>query len=195
LTEDRDRLATRVAALEHDLDDLTGSVSRQAEISRREEAARIGETESNLSAVAPPAPVASLTRSSSPSPWPDAPMSTEATGIATIAPATDAATSWPPNVPTSVVPLSGYGADIGSALSLKSLHAIWHALRAAHPQLFQGLQAGVTIRDNPRSNRAELRLVVGPFADADAAAQLCAALARFRQPCVRTMFDGRLALQ
>jgi hypothetical protein len=57
------------------------------------------------------------------------------------------------------------------------------------------LQAGVSIRDNPRFNRAELRLVVGPFAEADAAAQLCAALVRFRLPCQRTMFDGRLALQ
>jgi hypothetical protein len=93
------------------------------------------------------------------------------------------------------VPLAGYGADIGGALSLNALHALWRGLRLAHPQLFQGLQAAVTIKDNIRSNRAELRLVVGPFANAEAAAQLCTALAAFRQPCQRTMFDGRLALQ
>lgn len=160
LAEDRDRLTARLTALEHNVDDMTGSISRQAE------AAKAAGAE----------PLAS------PAPWPDAP-------------ATGAAIPWPPDAAASLVPLAGYGTDIGSALSLKALQARWAALRSAHPQLFQGLQAGVAVRDNPRSNRAELRLVVGPFSNKEAAAQLCAALAALRQFCQPTMFDGRLALQ
>jgi hypothetical protein len=163
LAEDRDRLTAQLVAIEHSLDDMTGAITGQAE------AAKAGAPEV-LAPLAPPAPVAPLLPST---PWPDPPgPSDAATIIALIAPATEAPTSWSPNVPAPIAPLAGYGADIGSALSLKSLHTLLHAFRAAHPQLFQGLQAGVTIRDNPRSNRAELRrLVVWPFADADAAAQ------------------------
>jgi hypothetical protein len=163
LAEDRDRLTARLAALEHNVDDMTGSISRQAEAAK-------------AAGAEPLAPLAS------PAPWPDAP-------------ATGAAIPWPPDAATSLVPLAGYGADIGTALSLKALQARWAALRSGHPQLFQGLQAGVAVRDNPRSNRAELRLVVGPFSDKEAAAQLCTALAALRLFCQPTTFDGRLALQ
>jgi hypothetical protein len=54
----------------------------------------------------------------------------------------------------------------------------------------------VSLRENQRSNRIELRLMVGPFSNAEAAAQLCALLGTFHLFCQPTMFDGRhLALQ
>jgi hypothetical protein len=54
----------------------------------------------------------------------------------------------------------------------------------------------VSLRENPRTNRAELHLVAGPFSNAEAAAQLCSTLGTFRMACQPTMFDGsRLALQ
>jgi hypothetical protein len=186
LVDDRDRLTAQLAALERRLDDVTGSINRQAETNRQADAA-------SVAAVEAPAPLATVTP---PSPWPDLPIPTDAEAIAAmIAPPTDTAMLWPPEEVAPIAPFAGYGADIGSALSLNALHTLWRSLRSAHPQLFKGVQAGVTIRDNPRSNRAELRLVVGPFADEQAAAQLCASFAAFRQPCRRTMFDGRLALQ
>jgi len=183
LAEDRDRLTTRIADLERRLDDVTGSISRQAE------AAKAAET-AGAEAAAPPRAAASP-----PTPWPEAPPADATATTAAIAPATSAAISWPPDAAVSVDALAGYGADLGSALSLKSLRAVWTGLRSAHPQLFQGLHAGVTVKDNPRSNRAELRLVVGPFSNQVAAVQLCAALIALRHLCQPAMFDGRLALQ
>jgi hypothetical protein len=103
--------------------------------------------------------------------------------------------STPADPITSGSLVSGYGADIGGALTIKSLHARWIGLRSAHPQLFQGLRTSVTIRENARSSRSESRLVVGPFSHAGGAAQLCFSLAALKLSCQPTMFDGRLALQ
>ncbi len=165
LTEDRDRLMTRLAAVEQDMGDMTGSIKNQIEAAK--------------AAIAPP--------------WPDSappvPMTPAdiAAMVAPVAPApADATPSGPP----------AYGADIGSGLSIKALHTRWAGLRAAHPHLFDGLQPVVSLRENQRSNRMELRLVVGPLSNAEAAAQLCALLGTFRLYCQPTMFDGRhLALQ
>ena len=188
LTEDHARLLRRVAAVEHDMDDVTGSITREIEAAK---AARA------------PAPS---------SPWPSdqaAPL-TEADIAPLIAPpvsptgmitppetrsATPAVQSSQPAATASARTATAYGVDLGSATSFKSLHAHWTAIRSAHPQLFEGLRPSVTLRESARSNRTELRLVVGPFANAGAAAQLCAELAAFRHSCWPTMFDGRLALQ
>lgn len=89
-----------------------------------------------------------------------------------------------------------YGADIGSALSIQALRARWAGIRSAHPQLLDGLAPTVTLRETPQSNRPELRLVVGPLANADAAARLCAALLPYRLYCHPTLFAGQhLALE
>lgn len=177
LAEDRDRMMTRLATLEHNLDDMTGSISQQIEAAK----------------------VASAPASS---PWPsdEAPLPlTPATLAAMIAPvAPPPAGLAMPLPPDAAAPASppAYGADIGRAPSMKALHAQWTALHSAHPELFEGLQPVVTLKDNSRSNRAELRLVVGPFANAERAAQLCAALSSFHLFCQPTMFDRRhLALR
>ena len=86
--------------------------------------------------------------------------------------------------------------DLGSAVSIQTLKARWSRTRSAHPQLFEGLQAVATLKESPRSKRAELRLVVGPLPSPGAAVELCATLASFRVSCQPTNFDGQhLALQ
>lgn len=173
LAADRDRLITRMAAVEQNLEDMTGSVTRQIEAAKAASA-----------------------------PWPDdqtpvpataAPMLALAEGLAN--PLTAATISSPSDAAEAATPAAAYGADIGSATSIKTLHTRWTELRSAHPQLFAGLRPSVTLREGLRSKRTELRLVVGPLPNAEAAAQLCASLAPFRQFCQPTMFDGRLALQ
>jgi len=60
----------------------------------------------------------------------------------------------------------------------------------------RGTTARRYAQGDPRAKSVELRLVVGPFADADAAAQLCAALAPFRVLCQPTTYDRQhLVLQ
>jgi hypothetical protein len=91
---------------------------------------------------------------------------------------------------------AAYGVEIGSASSIKALHARWAGIRSAHLQLLDGLTPVVSLRENPRSHKTELRLVVGPLANAAAAAQLCATLMAVQLSCLPTMFDGHnLALE
>jgi hypothetical protein len=169
LTEDQDRLTTRLAAVEHNLDDMTGSIDRQIEAAKSAQAAP---------------------------PWPDDQGPTSPAAIAAmLAPPNPTPGTMQALADEASPPMKGYGADIGGALSIKSLHTRWSALRAAAPQLFEGLRPGVSLRENSHSKKTELRLVVGPFSNAEAAARLCIAMAALRVACQPTMFDGRLALQ
>jgi hypothetical protein len=157
LAAENSRIKTRLAAIEQDMSDVTGSIARQAQAAN--------------SATASP-------------PWPDGPglPSTPAAIAAVVAPALP-------------LPME-YGADIGSALSVQALRARWLGIHSAHPQLFDGLVPTVTLREIPRSNSPELRLVVGPLVSADAAAHLCAALAAHKMFCEPTIFAGQhLALE
>jgi hypothetical protein len=79
---------------------------------------------------------------------------------------------------------------------MKTLHHRWASLRAAHPQLFEGIQPVVSVKQNPRTGRTELHLVVGPYANAETAAQFCDFVVPYHVNCQPAMFDGsRLALQ
>jgi hypothetical protein len=52
------------------------------------------------------------------------------------------------------------------------------------------------LREVPPTGRVELRLLVGPLANAEAAAKLCAALVPYRLACQPTPFSGQhVALQ
>jgi hypothetical protein len=160
LAADDDQIKSRLAAVEHNMDDVTGSIAQQA---------------ARATTAAAPA---------TPSPWPDGPA-------VAATPAAIAAVVAPP----LAMPME-YGVDIGSALSIQALRARWAGIHSAHPELFDGLVPTVTLRDTPRSNRPELRLVVGPLAGADAATKLCSVLASYRLFCQPTIFAGQhLALQ
>ncbi|HKM88763.1 MAG TPA: hypothetical protein VJX48_09175 [Xanthobacteraceae bacterium] len=191
LAEDRNRLSARLAALEHKMDDMTGSITQQIE------AAKAG----SVQAIALPAP------NDEPPVWAIpadiaagfAPVGPPMGGVAfplLPSPLAPVAAQSPPDATAFASPPPAYGADIGGALSINVLHARWVAVRAAHPRLLAGLEPAVTIKENPRSMRIELRLLVGPLPSIEAAAQLCASLAAFRLFCQPTNFDGRhLALR
>lgn len=189
LTEDRDRLAARLAAVEHNMDDMTGSITKQIEAVKAKTAEAL-----------PPAP----------SPWPgDSPpvAMTPATIAALVAPVAPASAGFTaPPLPSSLAtaadlassgaPPTAYGVDVGSALSIQALRARWTAIHLAHAPLFDGLYPVVMLKEIPKANRVELRLVVGPLTSPEAAAQLCASLAAFKLFCQPTSFDGQhLALQ
>lgn len=185
LTADRDRLIVRLAAVEHDIEDMTGSIKQQIQASGNA-AARTNPPWPDDAPPVPmtPADIAAMVKPIAP-PATDPPRPSSAITPAAADLPADAVSGPPP-----------YGADIGSAASIKALHAHWVALRSAHPQLFDGLQPVVSLRDSSRSKRIELHLVVGPFSNAEAAAQLCGLLVASRIPCQPAMFDGpHLALQ
>jgi hypothetical protein len=171
LAEDRDRLMTRIAALEHNLDDVTGSVTRQIE------------------AKTPPWP----------SDAPPAPA-TPATIISVVTPVVPApagsASPLPPfgglgNATPGALPATAYGIDLGGAQTVQALHARWEAYRAARPKLFEGLRPLVSRKEIGRSKRVQWRLVVGPLPDLGAATRLCASLTVFELFCQPTTFEGQ----
>jgi hypothetical protein len=196
LADDRDRLMTRLAAVENNIDDLTGSISRQIEAAKTASPATLPPWPNEEPPVpATPATIAALSTPVTPPTGSVLPPAPSAGAPAAAPSRPEAAAAGLPSAAAPVPPSTAYGADIGSAFSVKGLHARWAGLHSAHPELFEGLRPSVTLRESSKSKRTELRLVVGPFASADAAAQLCTALVAFQQPCQPTMFDGRLALQ
>jgi hypothetical protein len=191
LTSESGQLKSRLLDVEHHVDDVAGSLSRQIEAVKAEaEAPRPADT-------TPAATPGVTTSAPSPAPPPSGTASPFPAPPPVAAPPPTGAQAPPPLKPT--VPGSSslgapkqYGVDIGSAVSVEALRTRWAEIRAAHPQLFQGLTPAVM----SQSGRSDLRLVLGPLPNSDAAARLCASLAPFRLNCLPTGFDGQhLALQ
>lgn len=179
LTSQNAELKSRLASVERNVDDVTGSVTRQIAAAKAE--------------TAPPWPTDAA-------PEPVTPETVATIVNPTVPPPAGftAPLPLPPSVmpgaasPEAIPPAAGakeYAVDVGSALSVEVLRARWLGLRSAHLQLFGSLTPTVALREIPQTNRSELRLVVGPLASAAAAAQLCAALAPYRLFCRPTVFD------
>ncbi len=172
-----DAINSRLAAVEHDMDDVTGSVAKQIEAAAAAHRAEDG-----------PTVAATASISATMTPYTATPPPGNFAVPATIQARMNGGVSPPPEI--------AYGIDIASGVSLEELRTRWTAIRNAHPQLFAGLEPIATVKEFPRGNRLELRLVVGPLAEAGDAAQLCTSLAAVGLFCQPAMFDGqRLALR
>jgi hypothetical protein len=185
LTAQNGALKSRLAAIEQNMDDITGSVTRQIEAVK-------AETAPPWPAEAAPEPVTPAIVASIVNPTLPPPA-----GLAAPLPSPVAAAAPPAGeAATPASTPSEYGVDVGSALSIEVLRARWLGIRSAHAQLFAGLTPTVVVREIPKTKRAELRLVVGPLPSSAAAAQICAALVPYRLFCQPTVFDRQhLALQ
>ena len=184
LAVEGNQLKLRLDAVEHNMDDVTGSISKEID------AVKAATAERAWPSTDPPTPATPETIASVVEPQVPPPS-----GIATPVPTNPL---MPPATKPAeaAAPPTEYGVDIGSAVSIQALRARWAGIRSAHPEIFDKLQAVATLKELARSTRAELRLVVGPLADADAAAQLCASLSAYRVYCRPTTFDRQhLALQ
>ena len=185
LDADRERLLIRVASLERSLDDITGSVRRQV-----------------TSAPETPAPAVPLPPIFPPSLYfnvVDASPANRTSG----APNLPAAESAEPTAGRLAAVSAGYEAadaettkpeiavDIGGAANLDGLRLLWNSAKAAHAGLFENLHPLVAVRENPKTRASELRLLVGPFTDTEAAASVCSALSGVRRFCQPTAFEGQ----
>jgi len=194
LADDRDKLATRLNALDHEMRDMSGTIKQQIEAAKSE-AIKTAKQAPPWPESAPPVPmtladVAVMVKTVSPAPAGAA--EPPSPSVATSATNTDEHAS--PDTTASLG--QAYGADLGTASTMKTLHHRWASLRAAHPQLFEGIQPVVSVKQNPRTGRTELHLVVGPYANAETAAQFCDFVVPYHVNCQPAMFDGsRLALQ
>jgi hypothetical protein len=167
-----DEMKLRLAAIEHGMEDVTGSVTKQIEDAAAAHRAEDG-----------PTVAATASISATMSPFAATPPPGNLAAPATIQARVLGGVPAPPEI--------AYGVDIASGVSLEELRTRWTAIRNAHPQLFAGLEPIATVKEAPRGNRLELRLVVGPLAEAGDAAQLCTSLAAFGLFCQPAMFDGQ----
>jgi hypothetical protein len=170
LDADRERLLTRLVSLERSLDDITGSIRRQAASAPANPTPR----ELGISAAEPAASAATTTGS------PPAP----ADGRVATRPAGDEA-------PEAKNPKHEIGVDVGGAANFDGLRLLWNSTSAAHTAQFEDLHPLVAVRENRKTRAVELRLLVGPFADSEAAAAVCGALAGIRRFCQPVAFEGQ----
>jgi hypothetical protein len=184
LATDRDRLTTRLTALEQNLDDVTGSVTKELAAARAA-AVKPASTpwpSDEVPAVTPPDAIATTIAAVPPS----------LTGLPAVVPGVAPSPVVGPSEPPAVH--TDYAVDIGSGNSIESLRVRWNSIKFI--RAFEGLQPLVTFSDNQKTNKVELRLVVGPLPNEAAAVQLCSALAQSRILCQPTMYDGhRMALR
>ena len=182
LTADREQLIARIGTLERNLEDITGSIRRQE---ARQEPSR-----QDSPAAAPPALAAAAPGTPSglsPSPARDAgvpaqpqPASQRIANASTAAPDEAAVTEAK----------GEFGVDIGGAANFDGLRTLWASTKATNGMLFEDLYPAVAVRENNRKG-AELRLIVGPLPDVEAAARLCAKLSGGRRYCQPVAFEGQ----
>jgi hypothetical protein len=182
-------LLSRVSALEHNLDDVTGSIGPGSGAPPRPSSAQaLPQIPATPQAAASPAPTAPAASSTPPAgaPGTAAPNRVASGHLATGNPA----------AAESVATKTEFGIDIGGNPTVEGVRALWATLKSHQPALLEGLRPVVAVRDGQKPGTIELRLVAGPVANAATAARLCAAFAAASQPCQPTVFDGqRLALQ
>jgi hypothetical protein len=200
LMADRDRLAARIATIERNLEDVAGSIKRQAASSS---APANAATNSATPPAMTPAPAAALPapprNQSQPEP-PQAAPATPATLPGAIAPAPSnpalarvASTATEPEPGKSEPAKSrivDFAIDIGGATTFDGLRALWNSVRGATADLFEDLHPMVAAREN-KSRGVDLRLIVGPIASTEAATQMCATLLAARRHCQMTIFEGQ----
>lgn len=204
LSADRDRLLARVTVLERSLDDVTGSIPRNApKMTRPAEPAPAPQKESlpRLDPVVQP---------------PQAETATPIPAPSIIGPSVVATISSPLTIPTptpetlmqigfSPVPATEeenaatrteFGLDLGGAGNLAALRNSWAVIKRSHGELLEGLHPVIAVRDGSRPGTVNLRLIVGPLVNAASAVRLCGRLANAGLSCQPAVFDGqRLALR
>ncbi len=193
LTADRDRLAERVASLEHNIGDLTGSINRQA--AQTPQSPPGAPSAAAAPMISPPTTTeikagekpAQKAATASPEALAVAPQQTaEAPHEAVPLPPVRVAAL--PAEPTAPPPKPEFGVALASSSSLEVLHMQWSALKANFGPLLAGLQP-IAAREQ-RGTATYYRLVLGPLPNAPAAAKLCARLTAAHAPCHAGKFSG-----
>ena len=209
LAADRDRLHNRVVSLERNLDDITGSIKSQVAgrplpatnslqppqpAVRSEEIPQIVGTEPAkpddlpdwLAHAPEPWPNPSSAMEFASAPAPERPEQSEP--AAAPARLTALPPERQPQAPTSVT-RTEFGIDIGGAQSPDELRFLWNTAKAQHGRLLGKLRP-VILKRQDRAGNPDYRLVIGPLANAAAAARLCVTLAAADIMCSTRAFQG-----
>ncbi len=206
LTDDRERLHTRIASLERKLEDTTGSIKQQqASLAAKVAAAAVPPAPPPAPAAPPPqqqvvpilAPLSMPATVESVASWPDksvakpAPESTPAEqsqpARVALAPVDEPAAA--PEAPRK----PEIGIDLGGAATLDILNARWTAVKANFGPQLNGLYPRA--QASTRSGSANYRLLAGPIPNNASAAQICAHFITNRITCRTVRFEGERLVQ
>jgi hypothetical protein len=216
LAADRDQALARIAALERNLDGVTGTIKRDRTAgppqpppqispqappqSSTQNPAAAPATTATVPVVRPELPAVPVTVTAiSPTPAP-APPAGAAEAASPAAPDAGhramASASNPARATAPAEPLpaaAGLGVDVGGATNYEGLRTLWHSTKST--ELPDELYPLVAVRENSKTHGVDLRLVIGPIPDAEAASRLCMTLAEARHYCQPVAFEGqRLAM-
>ena len=209
LTADRDQLRQRVAMLEHNFDDMTGSIKTVMQANAAIQSVKEPPKE-RLVALTPPLVTAPAVTLPAPAPAPPAPaaialppppMPKVVTPVIpppiSAEPVQTNAVPLPPLPPVRIATAEGmpqtppkpeFGIDLGSALSLEAARAEWVQVKANFGPLLTGLRPLASPRQHQSS--IDYRLVVGPFPTLAAAAKACAKFTSAKAACHTAKFIG-----
>jgi len=201
LAADRDQLNDRIATLERNLDDMTGSIKTvmlaNAAAQSVKEPAKDKVAEVPPPAVAAPASVPTAVSA------PAAPAAPRVSGAAMPplpggAPAKTETVPLPQarvaDIPASEPAIAPppakleYGVDLGGRSSMDGLREYWLTVKASHGPLLVGLRPVAAQR--LRQSGTDYRLLLGPLPTTAAATKLCAKFSAVHATCRATRFFG-----
>lgn len=199
LAADRDKLGARLATLEQNFSDLTGSIKRDLSAVAATALAAKQEAPPAAPVLAPP-PATTAVPVMRPEPqpstaeipargeaMPDKPPQTVSVPMppARVATATQA-TPEEPRKPE-------LGVDLGGARSMEILQARWVAVKANFGPVIEGLRPLAGYDDRP--GIIPYRLIVGPLPNAAAAQQICTRMHASKVPCRTVDYAGEKLVQ
>jgi hypothetical protein len=188
LSADRERLAGRIALLERSVDDMTGTIKRQAAATAAALAARTAAPAAlpQLN-TAPPAVVAAPAVAAS-----EVKIEPVITAFVPLPPGRASAAQAPPT-PESAASTNEFGLDLGGASTLAGLLQRWITVKASFGPLLSGLHP--LAAPERRQGKTGYRLVVGPLPNSPAATGLCAHFSAAHTACRAVKFEGERIAQ
>lgn len=201
LAVDRDRLAGRIALLESTIDDMTGTIKKQAAATAA------------LAAKATPLPNPTTTGSTTSAPTAATrivpPIANTAPSNTNVSAGSDAIAAPIDAIPiattriTAATPASEpeapaanpveFGLDLGGAANIDGVRQRWITVKANFGPLLSGMYP--VAAHERRAGGTGYRLVVGPLPNSAAASSLCAHFTAARTACRSAKFDGEQIVQ
>ena len=211
LAGDRDRILLRITALERSLEDVTGSIRREAAFASTPQpgppnapalpsgAAAAPQRDTRLAQVGSPPvkdqePLPSTQVSQHvPTPRQSEPAQAQIGASAGTTGTTGTAEAPPPEPvtePEAVKSGPEIGIELGGAPTFDAVRNLWSLTKRANGKLFDRMTPVVAVRESKNSG-VELRLIAGPLASLEAAARVCAALTVGNRSCQLVPYVGQ----
>lgn len=193
LITERDRLSGRIGLLESSIDDMSGTIKKQAAATAAVLAAKEASPAPSPKQQATAPPVASADRDTTASIPPNALPKVDSVAPAIPMPPARIANASAVENDQPAPKQTEFGLDLGSGATIDGVRLRWITVKANFGPLLSGLRPLAT-RDR-RAGATGFRLIVGPLPNSAAATGLCAHFVAARTPCRAVKFEGEQIAQ